>query len=86
MFTFLLKYFGLSQYKQLPRWLYTWTAPNGRNCNQINFFMIIKSWSSSFWLVKTWAGTACGNDHWLLSVALKLKLKANNMKQEKLVQ
>ena len=62
-------------YTQPPRRLYTWTSPDGRTRNQIDYILISKRWRNSCLLTKTLPGAECGSDHQLLTAKLRLKLK-----------
>jgi Endonuclease/Exonuclease/phosphatase family len=61
---------------QLPkRRLYTWTSPDGKHRNQIDYLLVKKRWQSSVCAVKTLPGADCGSDHELLTASVKVKLK-----------
>jgi len=64
-----------TMFKQPKRRLYTWTSPNGKTRNQIDYILIQKRWRSAMHGVKTLPGADCGSDHELLVAGLKLKLK-----------
>uniref|UniRef100_W5NGM3 Reverse transcriptase domain-containing protein n=1 Tax=Lepisosteus oculatus TaxID=7918 RepID=W5NGM3_LEPOC len=49
--------------------LYTWTAPNGQRCNQIDYILCSQCWKSH----KTFPGADCGSDHELLVATIKVK-------------
>lgn len=65
-----------TMFKQHPRRLYTWTAPNGKTKNQIDYILIHKRWRSGISITKTYPGADCGSDHELLVAKLKIRLKA----------
>ena len=46
-----------------PRRLYTWTSPDGKTKNQIDFIMISQKWKSSVKNTKTLPGADCNSDH-----------------------
>jgi len=62
-------------FKNPPRRLYTWTSPDGKHRNQIDFIMIKGRWKSMVRAAKTRPGADCGSDHELLIADLKLRLK-----------
>ena len=62
-------------FQQHPRRLYTWTSPDGRTKNQIDYILVPKRWRTSVRCVKTLPGADCGSDHELLIVNIKVKLK-----------
>ena len=70
-----------TMFKQHPRGLYTWTAPNGKTKNQIDYILIHKRWRSSISLTKTYPGADCGSDHQLLVAKLKIRLKVTKQQQ-----
>ena len=55
--------------------LHTWTSPDGRHRNQIDYILCSQRWRSSIQLAKTRPGADCGSDHELLVTKLRLKLK-----------
>ena len=61
------------------RRLYTWTSPDGKYKNQIDFILVQKRWKSSINLVKTYPGADCGSDHELLVYNLRIKLSKKPM-------
>ena len=62
-------------FEKHPRRLYTWTSPDGKNRNQIDYIMIEKRWSSTIQDVTTKPNADCDTDHELLVATMKLKLK-----------
>ena len=62
-------------FQQPKRRLYTWTSPDGRNQNKIDYILYRRRWRSSIQSAKTRLGADCGSDHELLIVKLRLKLK-----------
>lgn len=62
-------------FKQHPRRLYTWTSPDGKHRNQIDYVMIRTRWRSSICNAHTLPGADCLSDHELLICGLKLKLR-----------
>src|SRR6218665_1032010 len=54
---------------------YTWTSPDGKHRNQIDYILINKRWKSTIGDVRTKPGADCGTDHELLVATLKMKLK-----------
>ena len=64
-----------TMFQKHPRRLYTWTSPDGKTRNQIDYIMIEKRWSSAIKDVTTKPSADCGTDHELLVAVLQLKLK-----------
>ena len=62
-------------FQQHKRKLYTWTSPDGRHWNQIDYVLCSQRWRSSIQSAKTRLGADCGSDHELLIDKFKLKLK-----------
>ena len=62
-------------FQQHKRRLYTWTSPDGRHRNQIDYILCSQRWRSSIQSAKTRPGADCGSDHALLIAKLRLKLK-----------
>ena len=57
------------------RRLYTWTSPDGRHQNQIDYILCSQRWRSSIQSAKTRPGADQGSDHELLIAKFRLKLK-----------
>ena len=57
------------------RSLYTWTSPDGRHQNQIDYILCSQRWRSSIQSTKTRPGADCGSDHELLIAKFRQKLK-----------
>ena len=64
-----------TDFQQHTRRLYTWTSPDGRHQNQIDYFLCGQRWRSSIQSAKTRPGADCGLDHELLIAKFRLKLK-----------
>ena len=64
--------FFLVQHKRI---LYTWTSPNGKCQNQIDYILCSQRWRCSIQSAKTRPGADCGSDHELLIAKFRLKLK-----------
>ena len=62
-------------FQQHKRKLYTWTSPDGRHRNQIDYILCSQRWRSSIHSAKTRPGADCGSDHELLIAKFRLKLK-----------
>ncbi|KAB0357699.1 hypothetical protein FD754_001855, partial [Muntiacus muntjak] len=62
-------------FQQHKRRLYTWTSPDGRHRNLIDYILCSQRWSSSIQSAKTRLGADCGSDHELLVARFRLKLK-----------
>ena len=57
------------------RSLYTWTSPDGRHRNQIDYILCSQRWRSSIQSAKTRPGGGCGSDQELLIAKFRLKWK-----------
>ena len=55
--------------------LYTWTSPDGRYQNQIDYILCGQRWRSSIQSAKIKPGADCGSDHELLIAKFRVKLK-----------
>ena len=55
--------------------LYTWTSPDGRHWNQIDYILCSQRWRSSIQSAKIRLGADCGSDQELLIAKFRLKLK-----------
>ena len=64
-----------TMFDQPKRRLYTWTSPNQKYRNQIDYILCMNRWSSSVMNVKTLPGADCGSDHELLVAKVKVKLR-----------
>ena len=53
-------------FQQHKRGLYTWTSPDGKQRNQIDYILCSQRWRSSIQSAKTRPGADCGSDHELL--------------------
>ena len=53
-------------FQQHKRRLYTWTSPDGRHQNQIDYILCSQRWRTSIQSTKTRLGADCGSDHELL--------------------
>ena len=62
-------------FQQHRRRLYTWTSPDGRHRNQIDYILCSQRWRSSIQSAKTSPGADCGSDHELLIAKFRLILK-----------
>ena len=61
--------------QQHKRRLYTWTSPDDRYWNQIDYILCSKRWRSSIQSAKARPGAECGSDHELLIGKFRLKLR-----------
>ena len=67
-----------------PRRLYTWTSPDGKTRNQIDYIAIAQKWADSIRNCKAYPGADCDSDHNLIIAKLKIKLiKKRNVEQTK---
>ena len=62
-------------FQQHKRRLCTWTSPDGRHQNQIDYILCSQRWRSSIQSAKTRPGADCGSDHELIFAKFRLKLK-----------
>ena len=62
-------------FQQHKRRLYTWTSPDGRHRNQIDYILCSQRWRNSIQSTKAIPGADYGSDHELLIAKLRLKLK-----------
>ncbi|XP_030764239.1 uncharacterized protein LOC115888612 [Sitophilus oryzae] len=65
-----------TMFKQHPRRLSTWTSPDQKTKNQIDYILISGRWRSSVTNVKTRPGMVCGSDHKILVAKFHRKLQA----------
>ena len=66
---------GNTLFQQHKRRLYTWTSPNGRHQNQIDYILCSQRWRSCIQSAITRPGADCGLDHELLIAKFRQKLK-----------
>ena len=62
-------------FQKHKRRLYTWTSPDGRHRNHIDYILCRQGWRSFIQSTKTRRGADCGSDHELLIAKFRLKLK-----------
>ena len=62
-------------FQQHKRRLYTWTLPDGRHQNQIDYILCSQRWRSSILSANTRLGADCDSEHERLIVKFRLKLK-----------
>ena len=62
-------------FQQHKRRLYTWTSPDGKHQNQMDYILCSKRCRSSIQSTKTRPGAECGSDHELLIAKFRRKLK-----------
>ena len=62
-------------FKHHPRRLYTWTSPDGKTRNQIDYILIEQRWKTNILQCKTLPGADCDTDHELLIAKFKSKIK-----------
>ena len=67
-------------FKQPKRRLYTWTSPDGRHRNQIDYILCANRWRSSIQSTHTRPGADCGSDHEMLVAEVRTKLKKTKLK------
>ena len=61
--------------QQHKRRLYTWTSPDDRHRNQIDYILCSQRWRSSIQSAKIRPGAHCSSDHELLIAKFRLKFK-----------
>ena len=57
-----------------PRYLYTWTSPDGKIRNQIDNITVCQKWKKSIKNCKTLPDADCNSDHQLLYMVFQIKL------------
>ena len=62
-------------FQQHKRRVYTWTSPDGKHQNQIDYILCSQSWRNSIQSTKTRPGADCGSNHELLITKFRLTLK-----------
>ena len=62
-------------FQQCKRILYTWTSPDGKHQNQIDYILYSQRWRSSIQSTKTRLGADCDSDDELLIAKFRLKFK-----------
>ena len=62
-------------FQQHKRRLYTWTSPDGRHQNQIDYILCSQRWRNSIQSATIRLGADYGSDHELLIAKFRLKLK-----------
>ena len=62
-------------FQQHRRRLYTWTSPDDRHRNQIDYILCSQRWRSSIQSANTRPGADCISDHEHLTAKFRLKLK-----------
>jgi len=62
-------------FKQSRCRLYTWTSPDGKYKNQIDYIMCRSRWISTIQSTHTFPGADCGTDHEFMVAEVKGKLK-----------
>ena len=62
-------------FQQHKRRLCTWTSPDGRHQNHIDYILCSQRWRSSIKSAETRPGADCGSDHELLITKFRLKFK-----------
>jgi len=53
---------------------YTWTSPNGKTYNQIDYVLIDRRWHSSVLDVRSFRGADCDTDHYLVITKFRERL------------
>jgi len=67
-------------FPQPKRRLYTWTSPDGKHRNQIDYIMCNNRWRSAIQAMRTLPGADCGTDHELLMAEIRVKLRKSKRK------
>jgi hypothetical protein len=63
-----------TMFQHHPRRLCTWTSPDGKTKNQIDYIAVAQKWKSSVRNCKTYPGADCDTDHQLLVASMKIRL------------
>ena len=64
-----------TMFQHHPRHLYTWTSPDRKTRNHIDFIIMSQKWKGCVKNVRTRPGADCNSDHQLLVADIKLRLK-----------
>ena len=64
-----------TMFKHHPHHLYTWTSPDSRTRNQIDYIIMNQKWRASVKNVKTRPSADCNSDHQLLVAKFQLRLR-----------
>ena len=56
---------------------YTWTSPDGKPHNQIDYILIDRRWHSSILDVRSFKGADCDSDHYLVVTKVRGSLAVN---------
>ena len=56
-----------------PRRRYTWTAPDGKTRNQIDYIMVHNRWRTSIRNSRSYPGADCNSDHNLVAVTFQAR-------------
>ncbi|XP_039309130.1 craniofacial development protein 2-like [Solenopsis invicta] len=65
-----------TMFKQHIRKQYTWTSPDNRTKNQIDYILIKSRWKSAVLSAKTLPGADCGTDHRLLTFKFRTRMRS----------
>ena len=68
-------------FEQHKRQLYTWTSPDGKTRNQIDYILIRKGKITCVRNTRTFTGADCGSDHHLLCVDVRYRVKKRKRDQ-----
>ena len=63
-----------TMFQHHPRRLYTWTSPESKTRNQIDYRAVAQKWKASLISCKTCLGADCNTDHNLLVATVKVKV------------
>ena len=64
---------------------YTWTSPDGKTHNQIDYIMIDKRWHSSILDVQIFRGADRDTDHYMVAVKVMERLAASKNRHSSLM-
>ena len=62
---------------------YTWTSPDGKTHNQIDYLFIGRRWHSSTFNVRSFRGADCDTDHYLVVAQVMERLAASKQVAQK---
>jgi len=62
--------------------MYTWTAPDGKTHNQTDHILIDGRWHSSVLDVRSFRGTDCDTDHYLVDAKVRERLEVNRQETQ----
>ena len=73
-----------TKFQHHPRRCYTWTSPDQRTRNQIDYILISQRWNRCVTNSRAYPGFDCGSDHNLVAADVRLRIRRSNVKVNKL--